>query len=82
MTKHILLGAILTATLAVSTAGCGPRLSDEDLGEKLNTLPVIEGVDQPYPLPELDDLEEPTDDSPGSTPPVPTLPVPTVGPQK
>lgn len=82
MPKHILLGVILTATLAVSTAGCGPRLSDEDVGEKLDTLPVVEGVDQPYPLPELDDLEEPTGDPAGSTPPVPTLPVPTVGRQK
>lgn len=77
MRKYHLLGIILTATLLLSTTGCGPRLSEEELGEKLDKLPVIEGVEEPFPLPGLEDIDEPPADTPDSA--SPQLPQPTVG---
>lgn len=79
MSKHSFHRVILTAALLVTTAGCEPRLSDDELGEKLDTLPAIEGVEEPYPFPEFEDLDEPPADSPNPESPGPQLPTPTVG---
>ncbi|MBN1853424.1 MAG: hypothetical protein JW829_11895 [Pirellulales bacterium] len=44
--------------LIASMAGCGPRLSDQELGHIEYRLPEVPGADVPYPLPDLTVIEE------------------------
>jgi hypothetical protein len=37
------------------SAGCDPPLDPEKYGEIVTTLPVVEGADKPYPLPQLEE---------------------------
>jgi hypothetical protein len=56
-------GAFLPAVglLLVLHGGCGPRLSESELGKVLRDIPKIEGADEPYPMPKLDEPVEETD---------------------
>jgi hypothetical protein len=36
------------------SAGCGPAVSQEDLGKVVYGVPAVPGTDAPYPLPELE----------------------------
>ncbi len=51
----------LAILLGVGLAGCEPQLNPEQYGQVIYKLPQIEGIDRPYPLPEL---EEPAPKSP------------------
>jgi len=43
----------LAFLLAVPLAsGCGPSVSEEELGEVVSGIPKVPGADEPYPLPE------------------------------
>lgn len=33
--------------------GCGPELSQQDLGHVVYEVPKVAGADKPYPMPEL-----------------------------
>ncbi|NLF10024.1 MAG: hypothetical protein GX594_18900 [Pirellulaceae bacterium] len=33
--------------------GCGPKLSERDLGTVVEEVPQIEGAEEPYPMPRL-----------------------------
>lgn len=44
------LGLLL---LLVSLGGCGPSLSEQDLGTVVYELPKVAGADEPYPMPQL-----------------------------
>jgi len=39
--------------LLALAAGCGPELSQSDLGEVVSELPKVAGADEPYPMPQL-----------------------------
>jgi hypothetical protein len=53
------LGALLTAgLLALATSGCGPRLSEDELGTIVVDLKEVPGADDPYILP-APDYDEP-----------------------
>jgi hypothetical protein len=55
----LLLGVFLTLPLL---SGCGPALSEEDLGTVVFDVPEVPGADEPYPFPDSD--AEPEPDSP------------------
>lgn len=44
---------VLMACTALWTAGCGPRLSPEDLGDVIFELPEVPGAEEPYRSPEM-----------------------------
>lgn len=80
MLRPCVLLCVLTVIFALQLSGCGPRPSDAELGEKLDRIPHIEGVDEPYPLPGIDEAAEaarertkliPTGPASGQTVPVP-----------
>ncbi len=68
MLKQFTQSFLLATVIATLAGGCGPRLSDEELGEKLGGLPALEGADEPVPLPELDEALTPSDASPAAEP--------------
>lgn len=49
-----MIGGVMTVLLAGLLSGCGPQVPREDMGEILEGLPVVPGVETPYPLPELE----------------------------
>ncbi len=55
MSKRSFALILLTAVLAVfpSLWGCGPQVSEEELGTVLNELPEVPGADEPFEMPEL-----------------------------
>jgi len=73
MLRHCLRSFFLLAAVATLLGGCGPRLSDQELGEKLGELPSVEGADVPASLPELDDTLDasPSPKTPGLGPSLP-----------
>ncbi|HID74926.1 MAG TPA: hypothetical protein EYP56_02905 [Planctomycetaceae bacterium] len=52
----LLLGAFLLA-------GCGPAVSEEELGEVIHEVPEIAGADEPFPIPQI---EAPSDEQQGT----------------
>ncbi len=48
--RRLIHGLILLA-LSVATAGCGPELKKEDLGQIQTTPEQLPGYGKPYPLP-------------------------------
>jgi hypothetical protein len=54
---HSRLAAILWlsgfALLFVVLGGCGPALSQSDLGKVVTDLPQVAGADKPYQIPQL-----------------------------
>lgn len=46
----------LGLVLGAAVTGCGPAVSEKDLGKIVFELPKIPGADQPYPLPESGEL--------------------------
>ena len=46
------LGFILAGLLAVTASGCGPKLSEEELGTVIFEVPKVPGTEEPYELPE------------------------------
>ena len=43
--------ALWTLLIALATAGCGPELSEEELGTIQYEVPKVPGADRPYELP-------------------------------
>jgi hypothetical protein len=48
----------------VAPAGCQPQLDPQEYGDVSDKLPKIEGADEPYPLPKLEDPAEKPQESP------------------
>ena len=63
------LSRLLIASLLLGCpplVGCGPGVSEEDLGTIVTELPQVPGADEPYPLPDFgtdEPVDEPTVDS-------------------
>ena len=57
---------LLALALLVAVAGCGPRVSPAELGKIERNLPKLPGLDQPWPMPQLDKPSEST--TPDSAP--------------
>jgi len=50
------VGCVLSGLLAVAAVGgCGPNLSEEDLGTVVTDMSEVPGADEPYELPELEE---------------------------
>ncbi len=79
MLRHYLRSSVLAASFAVFAGGCGPHLSDNDLGEKLSDLPTVDGADEPLSIPELDGTFAPQDESSDAEPKPPVATVPRPG---
>ena len=58
--SRILLTGVLILLPLLS--GCGPGVSDEDLGTVLYETPKVTGADEPYEMPELGPPLPPEDD--------------------
>ncbi|MCD4727728.1 MAG: hypothetical protein K8R46_08705 [Pirellulales bacterium] len=39
--------------LSICLAGCGPELSERDLGTVVDEMPKVAGSEKPYPMPQL-----------------------------
>jgi hypothetical protein len=52
-----LLMILVPLLAAASFSGCGPAVSDDQLGEIHYTMPAVPGAEKPYELPELDEAE-------------------------
>lgn len=53
--RHDRLGGLLkiaAVALAACWVGCGPRISDEELGEVIFEVPKVPGAEEPFSLPE------------------------------
>lgn len=81
MLRPALFLLLFAVTVLLSLPGCGPRISDAELGEKLDRLPQIEGANEPYPLPGIDETleaaregEPPRQTTPAVGPSLPKLP--------
>jgi hypothetical protein len=48
----------LLLAMAVLLLGCGQELSERELGNVKYELPKVQGVDEPYKMPQLDPLPE------------------------
>ena len=59
--SRLLIASLLLGCPAL--VGCGPGVSEEDLGIIVTELPQVPGADEPYPLPEFG-TDEPAGDSP------------------
>jgi hypothetical protein len=47
------IGLSFVFAVALAIAGCGPSVSDKDLGTVIYKIPKVEGGDQPYELPKV-----------------------------
>lgn len=45
--------SLLLSMFLLLLCGCGPELSEHELGTVVNELPKVEGADKPYPMPQL-----------------------------
>jgi hypothetical protein len=55
-----LLGLLFAVVLTLPVlSGCGPALSEEDLGTVVFEVPEVPGADEPYPFPDWDAEPEP-----------------------
>jgi len=50
--------AALLLVLGVLVAGCDPPLDPKKYGEILTDMPQVEGAEEAYPLPQLDEPQE------------------------
>ena len=57
---RLLIALLLVGCLTL--AGCGPGVSEEDLGTIVTEVPQVPGAEEPFPLPEFG-TDEPTDDA-------------------
>jgi hypothetical protein len=57
------LKAVGSLFLAVSLAGCQPKLDPAEFGEVVHELPTIKGTEKPYPLPQLKESKETEDEA-------------------
>jgi hypothetical protein len=48
----------LFLAMALCLVGCGPELSERELGNVKYELPKVKGVDERYTMPQLDPLPE------------------------
>jgi hypothetical protein len=55
-------GLMVLLLLGMSLSGCGPAVSQRDLGTVVPELPKVKGVDEPYPMKELGPAKEHPDD--------------------
>jgi len=63
----LVAAAALVALLLLPAGGCGPGVSDAELGRQVFHLPELPGTDTPYALPILDGLDTgPSADNPES----------------
>ena len=53
-----MIAKVLPLAMLLALAGCGPRLSDEDLGRVEYRLPDVPGAEVPYELPDLTAIED------------------------
>jgi hypothetical protein len=51
--------------ILLACGGCGPRLSEKDVGSPIFEIPKLPGSDTPYPLPQLDDAAAPSEQALG-----------------
>jgi len=49
--------ALWTLLIGLATVGCGPELSEEELGTIQYEVPKVPGADQPYELPPVSGAE-------------------------
>jgi hypothetical protein len=53
------LFALLTSLMLLCLAGCGPKLSKQDLGTVVFEVPKVAGAQKPYQLPQLGPPKDP-----------------------
>lgn len=53
-----LLALSIFFVIALATPGCGPAISEKDLGTVVYEIPKVKAADQPYEMPELGPLNE------------------------
>ncbi len=53
-----LFGWLLCLLIAFLTLGCGPAISEKDMGAVIYEVPKVKGADQPYEMPELAPWQE------------------------
>ena len=58
-TKLVLMTLLLSGPALL---GCGPDVSEEDLGTIVTDMPIVPGAETPYPLPDFG-TDEPAGDS-------------------
>jgi hypothetical protein len=54
---------VLVIFLGVTTTGCGPRLSEDELGRVVDRVPDIPGAEKPYETPQLGPRSEADSDA-------------------
>lgn len=52
-----LLMSLIPLVAVTGFSGCGPAVSDDQLGEIHYTMPAVPGTEKPYELPNLDEAE-------------------------
>lgn len=55
--SHVAHGAWLAAALFALASGCGPKLSEADLGEVVVDPTKVPAFAKPYPMPKLDSIQ-------------------------
>jgi hypothetical protein len=45
--------AVIGLLVCAGVSGCGPSISDSDLGQKIYEVPAVAGADQPYQFPKI-----------------------------
>jgi hypothetical protein len=53
-----LSGLLFCLLIAFGIAGCGPAISEKDMGTIIYEVPKVEGADKPYEMPELGPVRE------------------------
>jgi hypothetical protein len=64
----------VAALIGLLLPGCGPRLTDEQLGTRVENLSQMPGADQPVELPKLNKPEDAPTPDPGEPPAPATQP--------
>lgn len=44
---------VVLGCLAIIVPGCGPAVSEDELGKMVFTVPDVPGADTPYPIPDV-----------------------------
>lgn len=58
MKCRVILGFCGLLTVSTCLVGCGPELSDRDLGTVVEEVPKVDGADKPYHMPQLGPEQE------------------------
>ena len=53
---------LIIGLVSLVEGGCRPQLDPEQYGEVLSGLPRVPGAEKPYPLPEIDESADKTND--------------------